>query len=229
MKSIRSFSKLVILVLFVVLASCGKRNNAIVDVNNYDHIIKVACVGNSITYGFGIKHRDSLSYPAQLQQLLGEEWEVRNFGVSSRTLLTKGDRPWIKEKEYQMALDFEPDVVLIKLGTNDTKPINWIYKDEYIGDYVQLIKSFQQLKSHPIVVPMKAVPAFPDRWGITDSVIRLELNPKVEEIAKKMNLEIIDLYTPFIDKEALFPDNIHPNAEGAGIMAKIIKDRLISE
>lgn len=34
-------------------------------------IIKVACVGNSITYGAGISNREKNSYPAQLQYYLG--------------------------------------------------------------------------------------------------------------------------------------------------------------
>lgn len=84
--------------------------------------IRLACVGDSITQGDGLAADDS--YPSQLQALLGEEWKVGNFGVSGRTLLKKGDHPYWTESAYQKALEFEPDVVIIMLGTNDTKEHN---------------------------------------------------------------------------------------------------------
>ena len=232
MKSLKPLFKtygLILTLAVAIFAPATAQNSPIVDISSYNHIIKVSCVGNSITYGYGIEHRDSLSYPAQLGRLLGDKWEVRNFGVSARTLLSKGDHPYIKEQAYIDAKDFQPDVVLIKLGTNDTKPRNWIYKDEFKDNYKALIKSFQNLESNPIVVLLKAVPAFPDRWGITDSTIRLGVNPMVEELANALELPLIDLYTPMLNHGDLFPDNIHPNAEGAGIMAEIIYKRLTGE
>lgn len=86
--------------------------------------IKVAAVGNSITYGAGIENRDVNSYPAQLQRALGDGYEVRNFGVSARTLMSVGNLPYVNEPQYKASLDFAPDVVLIKLGTNDVKEVN---------------------------------------------------------------------------------------------------------
>ena len=88
------------------------------------HVIKVACVGNSITYGFGVKDREHDSYPAQLQRMLGDSYQVGNFGRSGATLLTKGHRPYVIQPEYQQAKDFNADIVLIHLGINDTDPRN---------------------------------------------------------------------------------------------------------
>ena len=87
--------------------------------------IKVACVGNSITEGFGLENPSVESYPAVLQSLLGNNYEVENFGLSARTLLMKGDLPYMKEQRFKDALEFLPDIVTIKLGTNDSKPYNW--------------------------------------------------------------------------------------------------------
>lgn len=230
MKAVKPFYNLysiTLIVLFLAFNSCVQIKRTIVDTNQYTNTIKVACVGNSITYGSGIENRDSLSYPAQLGRLLGTKWEVRNFGVGGRTLLMKGDRPYINEQAYIDAKTFLPDLVLIKLGTNDTKPQNWVHKAEFINDYKKLVKSFQEIESHPKIVLLKAVPAFPDRWGISDSIIHFEMNPMVEQIAHELNLPLIDLHTPFINDEAMFPDKIHPNADGAGKMAKIIKEALI--
>ena len=185
--------------------------------------IKVACVGNSITYGAGIKDRIRDNYPAQLGRMLGNEYVVKNFGVSARTLLSKGDYPYIKEKAYQDALAFNPDVVIIKLGTNDTKPHNWKFKTEYKKDYKNLIESFKKLESKPKVYLCKAVPVFKkSQWGIREAVVRDELNPLIEKIAQENEVGLIDLYTPMVGKADWFPDTVHPNVKGAGAMAKVI-------
>ncbi len=118
--------------------------------------IKVACVGDSITQGSGAQK--GKSYPAQLQGLLGEGYQVGNFGVSGRTLLKKGDFPYWKEKKYQDALAMEPAIVVIMLGTNDTKPQNWKFEAEFDADYRELVKSFQALKSKPKVFVCRPVP-----------------------------------------------------------------------
>ena len=98
---------------------------------SYAEPIRVACVGDSITFGYGIKDRDKMSYPAQLGKRLGSKYEVRNFGVNGHTLLSKGNAPYIKSKAYRDALAFAPEIVVIKLGTNDSKPMNWQYKSEF--------------------------------------------------------------------------------------------------
>ena len=92
---------------------------------------KLACVGDSITHGSGTKIPARESYPAQLAGLLGPGWDVRNFGVSGATLLDKGDRPYTRQRLYKAALDFKADVVVILLGTNDSKPQNWKFKEEF--------------------------------------------------------------------------------------------------
>ena len=184
--------------------------------------IKVACIGNSITFGDGIKDRLRDAYPEQLGRMLGDGYVVRNFGVSGRTLLSNGDYPWIKEKAFRDALAWEPNVVIIKLGTNDSKPQNWTFKAEFEADYKKLLAAFQQLKSTPKIFMCQVVPVFPEAWGISDTVVRTEVNPLIKKIASDSKIPLIDLYTPFIGKAALFPDKVHPSAEGSGEMAKVV-------
>jgi lysophospholipase L1-like esterase len=184
--------------------------------------IKLACIGNSITYGSGIPDRPRDSYPAQLARMLGEKWDVRNFGVGGRTLLKKGDFPYWNEEAYVQAKSFLPDVVIIKLGTNDTKPQNWKYSAEFYSDYRAMIKELQALSSHPKIYLCKPVPAYGNRWGINDSIVVHGVIPAIEKLAKTENLPIIDLYAALSGKASLFPDQIHPNSEGAGLMAKAI-------
>ena len=93
--------------------------------------IKVACIGNSITDGHGIDLAPRNGYPAQLQRILGNGYNVKNFGVSARTMLNKGDYPYMNELAWRDALAFKPDIVIIKLGTNDSKPENWQYNADF--------------------------------------------------------------------------------------------------
>lgn len=189
--------------------------------------IKVACIGNSITYGSGIQDREVNSYPAQLQKMMEQEWEVKNYGVSGATLLKHGDKPYWKQKAYEEAKAYNPDVVIIKLGTNDTKPQNWKFKDEYISDYNAMINEFKALPSKPFVMICYPVPAYSEHWGIRDSIIKVDLIPMIKKISEQNHVELIDLYKPLSNHADWFPDKIHPNREGARKMAEVISKKLI--
>jgi lysophospholipase L1-like esterase len=150
---------------------------------------------------------------------LGDKWEVGNFGVSGRTLMDKGDHPYSKEKKYQAALAMKPDVVIIMLGTNDTKPQNWKFKDEFETDYKKLIKSFQDLESKPRIYICRACPVIgKGAYKITEEGIQEQI-PIVNKIAAELSLGIIDMYAALKDTPELIPDKVHPNAEGGGKMA----------
>jgi len=191
---------------------------------------RVACIGDSITYGSGISDRARDSYPAQLEQILKQydtAWEVDNFGVSGATLLTNGDLPYIRQSAYSSALASNPDIVIIKLGTNDSKPQNWMHRDEYISDYSAMIDAFRALPSGPEVWICKPVPAFYVNFAISPTVIHDEILPMIDEIAALKGTPVFDLYTALEDHGDLFPDGIHPNVAGAGLMAEFIAPYLL--
>lgn len=194
-----------------------------------DEAVKVACVGDSITYGAGIKDRAKNSYPVQLQSLLGDSHQVRNFGNSGSTLLKSGDKPYWEQREFKDAKAFLPDVVVIKLGTNDTKPQNWKGAEAFVRDYEAMIDAFENLESEPTIYLCLPVPAFEVRWGIREKVIKDELIPATRALGKRRQLEIIDLYAALDGKGQHFPDKIHPNAAGAKIMAAKVAEALGSE
>ncbi|MCF7956829.1 MAG: hypothetical protein K9M57_00125 [Phycisphaerae bacterium] len=226
LKKIKLNISLAILVAFcIVLNGCGlTQDNGFINEADYFQTIRVACIGDSITAGVGIKDPDKNSYPKQLGRLLGPKWDVRNFGVGGTTLLKKGDYPYWNQDAFKMAIAFKPDVVIIKLGTNDTKAQNWKYKDEYLTDYKEMINTFLALDSHPRVWLCRPVPAFPARWGISNEVIVNDVLPRVDQLGRELHLPVIDLYTALSGKPELFPDKIHPNAQGAAIMtAEIYK------
>ena len=197
-----------------------------INAGDYKETIKVACVGDSITFGAGVKDREHNSYPAQLGRMLGDKWEVRNFGVSGATLLKKGDKPYDKQKAYTEALAFKPDVVIIKLGTNDSKPQNWAKKADFAGDYKDLIGAFRKVNPAVRVYACLPVPAFPGNFGIRDEVIKNEAMPIIRDVAKETKATVIDLYTALADHKDLFPDKVHPTAEGATLMARTIYQAL---
>ncbi|MFT3949896.1 MAG: alpha-L-fucosidase [Agriterribacter sp.] len=190
--------------------------------------IRIACIGNSITYRAGIADRETNSYPAQLGNMLGEPYEVRNFGKSGATLLRKGNLPYWDAEEYRQALNFQPNWVFIMLGTNDSKPVNRVFLKEYIQDYKELIKSFRQLPAAPRIVLLLPVPVFStDTTGITASIVRDSILPMVRQTAYETGCEVINLYNLLIDSPQLFPDNVHPSAEGATIVAGRIRELVI--
>ena len=191
--------------------------------------VKVACIGNSITYGAFIPDREKNCYPAQLQAYLGEDYDVRNFGVSGTTLLSKGDHPYVKTREYEESRAFLPDIVLIKLGTNDTKPQNWKYREEFMTDYQRLIDSYRQVESHPRIILLTPVRCFlPQGSSISAEFIEREVRPMVEELAWRNGLEIVNLFNLFGDvwEEHVMPDKLHPSAFGANKMAVKIGEYL---
>lgn len=180
--------------------------------------IKVACIGNSITEGAGIE--TSMRYPEQLQKLLGDGYEVRNYGLGGRTLLKKGDFPYWFEEKYKEALSWIPDVVIIKLGTNDSKPQNWIYKDDFEGNYREFIQTFKKLPGKRRIYICTPIPVFKEAFDINASVVKDEMIPIINNIAKAEGILLIDLFTPMLGKGELVPDGVHPNESGASIIAR---------
>jgi lysophospholipase L1-like esterase len=189
--------------------------------------IKVACVGDSITQGVGAQK--GKSYPAQLQGLLGDGYQVGNFGVSARTLLRKGDFPYWNEKKYQDALAMEPAIVVIMLGTNDTKPQNWKFETEFDADYREFVKSFQALKSKPKVFVCRPVPV-PGKgnYGINEENIQKEI-PRIDALAKELGCGVIDMHAALEKFPEMLPDRVHPNTAGAGEMAKAAAKAIASK
>ena len=187
--------------------------------------IRVACIGNSITDGHGIDMASAYGYPALLQKKLGDKYWVKNFGVGARTMLNKGDFPYMNELAWKDAQAFKPDVAVIKLGTNDSKGHNWKHGDEFRQDLEQMVKTLLSNKTQIyLCTPIRAEK---DSWDISDSIIANYIIPIQYEVAKKYGLSLIDLHSLFEGgEELMLPDGIHPNGKGADRLADIISNQI---
>ncbi len=206
------------------------------DVRTLKRPIKVACVGNSITAGVGTTDPSRYAYPALLQQMLGKDYDVRNFGLSCSTVLRKGTdagQPfaYIESDTFRRAIEFQPDIVILKLGGNDSKPDNWQYKDEFAANYQELIDSFKYLNSLPeifVCLPIRARLDDPSQiWGLSEEILRDEITPIIDSIAFQNRLTTINLHDAYEGEESIcYSDNVHTTNRGAALLAQKMYDVL---
>lgn len=187
--------------------------------------IKVACIGDSITYGLGVEFRRRFStYPAILARLLGKNYRVLNYGASSRTLISNGNHPYFKTNFIEKALKQNPDIIIIMLGSNDSKAINWNAK-KYKEEYLKLIRIYQKINKRSkiyIMTPTRAFDKVKNDKSIQNKVIKEEICPIIKEIGKETGVNIIDLYSLTKKHPKWFFDGIHPNKKGNTYIANYI-------
>lgn len=191
--------------------------------------IKVACIGNSVTAGYLLKDTNTESYPAQLQNILGSAYEVGNFGHSGATLLKNGHKPYFKTEEFKKALEFRPDIAVIHLGLNDTDPRNWPnYKDSFEKDYSWLINQVRQVSPNVKIFICRLTPIFNEhpRFKSSTRDWYWQIQQLIEPIAKANKTNIINLHKPLYTRPDLFPDALHPDAEGAKVLAQTVYQKI---
>lgn len=198
--------------------------------------IRVACVGDSITYGALIPLRSFRSWPARLERMAGGRLQAENFGLNGRTLQPSGDRPYTAEKEYQRSLAFSPNAVILSLGTNDTKPHNWKSREAMEEALRALAESYLSLPSRPKVFlctptwGRNAKNDFQFRTNDTEASLLPQISLAVKNVAAEKGLPVIDLYGLFKEKEEwLSYDGCHPRSRGAVQIAAAVHGALKAE
>lgn len=192
-------------------------------------VVRVACVGDSITAGWGMKDPERHSYPTRMRQLLGDGYEVVNFGSPGASVCPSTEpakNPWhhtyTSTDLYPASLAFEPHVVVIALGANDL--VDWAAQAErFVPDYVKLVERYQALPTKPrVVLWHRMAPIFdPSPFARKDDIAAI--NQAIGRVAKATGAQTIDLYGPLKDSPKLFlDDGVHPNPDGAAEIARVV-------
>ncbi|HTJ78681.1 MAG TPA: GDSL-type esterase/lipase family protein [Rariglobus sp.] len=190
---------------------------------------RIACVGDSITAGSGLKDARHEAWPSVLGELLGPNYDVGNFGVSGATLLVHGNKPYWNEAAFPKADAFAPKIVIIALGTNDSKAANWDTRHgEFLADANALVDHFAKLPSKPQIWLCLPPPIFSHAYGI-DEPNAAKIRTILRSVAAAHHLKVIDPGSAMNHKAEMFPDGVHPNADGAKAMAGVIAAALKSK
>jgi len=183
--------------------------------------IRVACVGDSITEVSG--------YPSHLQVLLGSQYLVENFGVSGATVSLDSWKPYMNQSKFESAKESQPDIVVIILGTNDGLYGLNQYNESFEDDYAELITQFQQLESKPQIWIVKPPPIFSNSYDLGSEYFAQTIISQIEEVANKQNLPIIDAYSAFGNHTEYFEDGVHPNSQGAALLASEVYNAITGQ
>jgi lysophospholipase L1-like esterase len=189
-------------------------------------MIKIACVGDSLTYGHLVKDREVNCYPAVLNELLGDDYVVGNFGVNGHTMLKTGDRPYWEHENFKFSSMIEPDIVIIMLGSNDSKPHNFTSIEDFIGTYEEMIIHYRELALKPRVYMVTPPTVFPPESSEMSTIRSEEVNRMavaIKELGKKLRVSVIDVNKKTADyPEGFVADGVHTNKNGAKLIANII-------
>ena len=189
-------------------------------------LIRIACVGDSITFGLNIPDREKACYPVVLAARLGARYEVRNFGISGATLLKNGDYSYWLLPEFKAALDYAPTAVILLLGTNDSKLNNAARRGDFEKDLNEMTDAFQSLPSQPKILLCTPPPLFGFLRSVQQAALEREIVPVIQRVAAARQMPLVDLQTALARSPELFPDGCHPNAAGAKQIAEAVFQNL---
>jgi acyl-CoA thioesterase I len=178
------------------------------------NLFRVACLGDSITEIYG--------YPEYLQTLLGNNSIVKNFGVTGATVNFYTDKPYYFEPMFRSAKNFLPTTVVIMLGTNDARTNVYQQIINFTTDYERVINRTQGWNSTRQIFLVIPPPIFNNTLDLNGTIFVEDVIPRIEQVANDLGLPIIDVYTPLLNHPEYFPDGVHPNKEGARIIANTV-------
>jgi acyl-CoA thioesterase-1 len=204
--------------IVVMLAAAGMAACTIIAIDNEPHPIRVACVGDSITKGSG--------YPTLLQTMLGSNYTVRNFGVSGSTVSVDSILPYMNQTAFTKAEEFDTEIVVIMLGTNDANPEIAHSEDNFEVDYNTLISSFEDLNGDQQIWIAKSPPIFSDNSAYNNTYLTTTVFPQIENVASQLDLPTLDIYSAFGNHSDYFMDGVHPNSDGASLIASNVYDAI---
>lgn len=181
---------------------------------------RIACIGDSITFGSGVMQtRQQDAWVFILGRLLGEDCQVINFGVSGAALQDQGDKPYRRQGMMEKVREARPDVIVLMLGTNDSKPQNW-EEDRFRREYAGLVDELRACPWPHKLVLMTPPRAFPQEktgeipFKIDNGPISGPIRSTVLETAEARGVPCVDLYDFTREHPEYFADGVHPNRLG---------------
>ena len=180
--------------------------------------VRVACVGDSIT--------ELSNYTTDLQLLLGANYSVGNFGVSGSTVSLSSYKPYMYQPQFQLAQEDEPNIVVIMLGTNDAHSDLEQYNESFEDDYNTLVNSFQNLDSQPQVLVVESPPVFNNSLDLNSTFFSNTVIPHIQNVANYQNVPTVDVYDAFGNQANYTVDGVHPNSDGAELIASQVYDTI---
>jgi lysophospholipase L1-like esterase len=183
-------------------------------------LARVACLGDSIT--------QITYYPTDLQLLLGNSSIVGNFGATGSTVDFDTSKPYLFQPEFRNATTFEPTTVIIMLGTNDARTDNYQQINSFVADYERIILRIEELTSKPQIFLVEPPPIFNNTLSLNSTDLVDGVLPRIQQVASAMDLPLINVYTPLVNHPEYFPDGVHPDSEGAQVIADIIYSAITS-
>ena len=193
------------------------------NVNSNFEGIKVACVGDSLTYGTTLLNRRVESYPSRLAKLLGNDFDVLNLGFPGHALSKKSEKCIFNTPVFEILENYAPDYVLLLIGTNDARLKNHTTDDDFATNYKQMISNIINLPSAPKLIAMTCPMAYAEEsQKFTDfsGEILARLVQVQRAILNLQKISYIDLYNVTQERIALYSDDkLHFNAKGAKFLA----------
>lgn len=189
-----------------------------------DGVIRVSCVGDSITAGSG-----NSTYPRFLGDYLkyhgesvdGKTYEVKNHGLGGAAV--RRDQPdandefWYDSEQYNGSLTYNSDVVIVQMGTNDGAYENLANADNYFKDhYKAMIKPYLDRN---VTVVLATPPEASN--GIHNDGVNGKISTLVREIAEELKLPLVDMNVLTAGREESFPDGLHGNDSGYSLIAQM--------
>ncbi|MFZ7138861.1 MAG: GDSL-type esterase/lipase family protein [archaeon] len=184
--------------------------------------IRVACMGDSITDEY------ISDYPSQLQSMLGENYTVESFGVMGATALLDTHHPYYYEHKFGSAKTFLPDIAVVMLGTNDARTDNFQSIENFVSDYTKILNQIQLLGTKPKIFIVKPPPIFENNLDLQGESFAETIIPLIEKLGNEQKISVIDVYSEMKNHPEYFVDGVHPNTEGATVIATQVHNAIIS-
>ncbi len=196
--------------------------------------VKVACVGDSITQGQGT----NLNWPDNLQNMLGDRYEVKNFGKGGSRVReywphdnNQYNDYWYKSEQYIGSTEYDADIVIVMMGTNDGY-FNEAgeAKDYFATDYTKMIQPYLENGSKIyITTPTHA-------YAGTHTRVNDEIYNEVVALQKSLQAQYPEQIMDLVDMNRLtdgmpecFPDGLHGNTGGYAAIASNFYEQIFQK